>query len=98
LGFETPACQDQLGSRGTEFRHWGVRIIECSSVELKVWLWREEFTCVIVPLYLEYLIQCECYSSCVKIRCQETDSGCCNILTLIFVALNCKARRLAIAL
>jgi hypothetical protein len=28
----------ELGSRGTQLRNCGIRIIECSSVELKVWL------------------------------------------------------------
>jgi hypothetical protein len=32
-----------------------------------------------------------CYSSCVKIRCQETESGDCNRLrTLECVTVNCK--------
>jgi hypothetical protein len=28
----------EFGSRGVELRNSGIRIIECSSVELKVWL------------------------------------------------------------
>jgi hypothetical protein len=42
--------------------------------ELKVHLWRltvwfDDFMCAVVQWYLE----CDGYSSCVKIRCQETD-------------------------
>jgi hypothetical protein len=42
--------------------------------ELEVGLWRlnvwfEDCMCAVVQWYLE----CESYSSCVKIRCQETD-------------------------
>jgi hypothetical protein len=36
--------------------------------------------------YLECVIQWDCYSSCVRIRCQETASGDCNRMrTLVFV-------------
>jgi hypothetical protein len=36
--------------------------------------------------YLESVIQWDCYSSCVKVRCQETASGDCNRLrTLVCV-------------
>jgi hypothetical protein len=38
--------------------------------QLAVGLWREDFTCAV--------IQWDCYSSCVKIHCQETDSEECN--------------------
>jgi hypothetical protein len=55
--------------------------------------------CAIVPRYLERVIQRDCYSSCVNIHCQETDSGDCNRLkTLVGVTVNCKAWILAIAL
>jgi hypothetical protein len=37
----------------------------------------------------------ETYSSCVKIRCQETATGDCNRLRTLFAAVNCKVRRLA---
>jgi hypothetical protein len=51
------------------------------------------------PVILECVFQWDCYSSCVKIRCQETDSGDCNRLrTLVFAAVNCKVQRLAVAL
>jgi hypothetical protein len=60
-------------------------------VQLAVGLWIEDFTCTIVQWYMEYVIQWNCYSSCVKIRCQETDSGDCNIVrTLVCVSVNCK--------
>jgi hypothetical protein len=44
--------------------------------ELEVGLWRlnvffEDFMCAVVQWYLE----CDSYSSCVKIRCQKTDRG-----------------------
>jgi hypothetical protein len=32
----------KLENRGNELRNWGIRIIECSSVELKVRLWSED--------------------------------------------------------
>jgi hypothetical protein len=55
--------------------------------------------CAIVPRYLECVIQCDSYSSCVKIRCPGTDSGDCKKLrTLAFAAVNCKVRILAIEL
>jgi hypothetical protein len=58
-------------------------------VQLAVGLWREDFTCAVV-WYLECVIQGDCYSSCVKIRCQEADSGDCNRLrTLVCVTVNC---------
>jgi hypothetical protein len=50
-------------------------------VQLAVGPWREDFTCAV--------IQWDCYSSCVRIRCQETDSGDCNTLRiLVCVAVN----------
>jgi hypothetical protein len=49
-------------------------------------LWREDFV-----WYLECVIQWDCYSSCVKIRCQETASGDCNrLITLVCVSVICK--------
>jgi hypothetical protein len=75
--FEMPACQDvSLGAEksrdGIELRNCGIRVTECGSVEMKVWLWREDFTCALVSRYLECVIQWDCYSSCVKILCKET--------------------------
>jgi hypothetical protein len=93
--FETPACQ--VMNLGSEELNWGIRIIECSSVELKVWLWREDFTCAIVPRHMECVTQWDSCSSFVKIHCQETDSGDCNRLrTLVFAAVKCKVRRFAV--
>jgi hypothetical protein len=41
----------------------------------------------------------QCYSSCVKIRCQETDNGDSNGLrTLVFAAVTRELRGLAVAL
>jgi hypothetical protein len=91
LNFEAPSCQDT--SLGVEELNWGIRITEGSSVELKVWLWRKDFMCVIVPRYLK------CIISYVKIRRQETDNGISNRLrTLVCAAMNCKVRRIVIAL
>jgi hypothetical protein len=45
---------------------------ELVCAQLAVGLWREDFTCAV--------IQWDSYSSCVKIRCQETDSVDCNRL------------------
>jgi hypothetical protein len=60
------------------------------SWELKVRQWREDFTCAVVQWYLEWFS--ETVTSCVKIRCQETDSGDCNRLrTLVFAAVNYKS-------
>jgi hypothetical protein len=76
----------ELGSRKVESRNWGIRIIECSSVELKVWRRREDFTCAIVPRNLECVIQWDGYSPYVKFRYQETTSGECKRLrTLVCV-------------
>jgi hypothetical protein len=84
-----------------EQRNWSIRIIECSSVELKVWLWREDFmrAILVVPRYLECIMQWDCYSSCIRSCCQETGNGDCNRLrTLVGVTVNCKLWRLAVAL
>jgi hypothetical protein len=45
MSFETPACR--IWAR--EQRNRGIRITDCSSVEMKVWLWREDFTCAVAP-------------------------------------------------
>jgi hypothetical protein len=69
------------------------------SWKLKVRLWREDFMCAVLQSYLECVIQWDYYSSCVKIRCQETASGDCNRLrTLVGVTVNCKVWKSAIAL
>jgi hypothetical protein len=48
---------------------------------------------------LECVIQWDCYSSCVKIRRQERNGGDCSRLRrLVLAAVNCKLRRLAVAL
>jgi hypothetical protein len=47
----------------------------------RVHLWRENFM-----WYLEYVIQWDCYSSCVKIHCRETASGDCNTLRILVCA------------
>jgi hypothetical protein len=86
----------ELGTRGRELsRVSGVGSCQVTmessefSWELKVQQWKEDFTCVVVQWYLECVIQWDCYSSCVKIRCQETDSGDCNRLrTLVCAAVN----------
>jgi hypothetical protein len=50
---------------------WWSVINSCKSAAVKrrLYVW-----------YLEWVIQCDCYSSCAKIRCQETASGDCNRL------------------
>jgi hypothetical protein len=51
--------------------HRGKFIVEEES-EVDLWrlnVWVEDFMCAVVHLYLE----CNNYSSCVKIHCQETD-------------------------
>jgi hypothetical protein len=64
------------------------------SWELKVWLWREEFTWAVVQWYMECVIQWYCYSFCVQIRRQETDSEDCNRLRRsVLAAVKCKVRR-----
>jgi hypothetical protein len=51
-------------------------------VQLAVGLWREKFMCAVIQL--------ECCSSCIKIRCQETDGGDCNRLRILLcVTVNC---------
>jgi hypothetical protein len=82
------SCSCQMMEESSEF-----------SWELKVRQRREDFTYAIVQQYLECVIWWDCYSSCVKIRCQKTDSGDCNRLrTLVFEAMNWKVRRIAAAL
>jgi hypothetical protein len=61
----------ELGNGEIELRNWGVRFIERNSVQPAVGLWREGFMCAVVQWYLECVIQWDCYSSCVKIRCTE---------------------------
>jgi hypothetical protein len=57
------------------------------------------FIWAIVPRYFECVIQWDCYKSCFKICCQEADIGDRNRLrTLVVVPINCKVRRLAVAL
>jgi hypothetical protein len=86
-------------SLGAKELNWGITMIECSSVELKVCLWREDFMCAVVLWYLECVIQWDFHSSCVKIHCQEMGSGDCNRLrTLVLAAVNCKSWRLAVVL
>jgi hypothetical protein len=71
---EVPACQD--ARMGIELRNWGFGIIKCRSVQTwksasgRLSVWFEDFMCGVLQWYLE----CDIYSSCVKIRCQETDS------------------------
>jgi hypothetical protein len=57
LSFETPPCQDvSLGTEesrdGIELRNWGIRVIQCSSVELNIGLWRKDFMCAAVTMRL----------------------------------------------
>jgi hypothetical protein len=54
----------ELWSRGIELRH---QYYWVQFVQLTVGLRRKDFTCAVM--------QWECYSSCIKIRNQETDSG-----------------------
>jgi hypothetical protein len=82
-----------------ERRNWGSGASELFTAAQ--WRWRSgrEEMCAIIPWYLECVIQWGCCSSCVKIRCQETNSGNCNRLrTLVGVTVNCKVWRLAVAL
>jgi hypothetical protein len=54
-------------------------------------MWFEDFTCTAVTR--------DPYISCVKIRCQETDSEHYNRLrTLVGATVDCKLRKLAVAL
>jgi hypothetical protein len=91
LSYGTPARQDM--SLGAEEVNWG---IEASEVVSAVQLRLEgqpvkRRLSAIVSQYLERVIQSHCYSSCVKIRCQETDSGDCDSLrTLLSVTVNYK--------
>jgi hypothetical protein len=95
--FRDPGLQGyELGSRGVELRNWGTRIIECSWVQS--WKSGCEEKTLRYSTAIFGVKQWDCYSSCVKIRCQETESGDCNRLTLVFAAVNCKVRRLAVAL
>jgi hypothetical protein len=81
-----------------EQRNWGIRIIERDSVVLKVGLWSVDYMWA-VPRYLERIIQWGCYSSFVKILCQETAVGNCNRLrTLVGVIVNCRVLRSAVTL
>jgi hypothetical protein len=53
------------------------------AIWLRLRLWFENYKSAAVKVglyvwYLECVIQWDSYSSCVKIRCQETDSGCSN--------------------
>jgi hypothetical protein len=74
----------ELESRGIELRNWGIRTIYSSSVKLKVWLSREDFTCNMVPRYLGCVIQWDCHSSFVRMCCQETvNGGCKGLRTLV---------------
>jgi hypothetical protein len=99
LSFDASLRIYEIGSRGTELRNWGNRIIESSSVELKVWLWKEHFLYAVVQWYLACVIQWDCYSSCIKIRCQESASGACiELRTLMDVTVNCKLWKSTIAL
>jgi hypothetical protein len=55
--------------------------------------------CAVVPRYLECAVYWDCYSSSVKIRCQATDSeDCSRLRALVFEAVSCKVRRLAVVL
>jgi hypothetical protein len=47
---------------------------------LKVRQWREDIMGAVEQWCLEYVIQWDCYSSCVKARYQEATSGECNRL------------------
>jgi hypothetical protein len=57
----------RLGSRG-----------EMNASQLRVSSVREAVKRRLYMWYLEFVIQWDCYSSCVKIRCQETASWDCN--------------------
>jgi hypothetical protein len=72
LSFETPACQTMnLGVEELMHRNYWAQFRE-----LKVWLWKD-FICAAVQWYLACVIQWDCYSSCIKIRCQESANGTC---------------------
>jgi hypothetical protein len=74
------------------------QLVCCKSAQLIVRLWKEDYDVGVkwpriscksaqlkVRIYVWYLER-DCYSSCVKIRCQETISGDCNRLrTLVCV-------------
>jgi hypothetical protein len=54
----------------------------------------EDFMCAVVQSYLECGIHCDCYTSCVKIRCHVMASEDSNRLrTLVSVTVNCKVWR-----
>jgi hypothetical protein len=75
-------------SLGVEELDWRTEASELLSADQ--WSWKsgceEDFVCAVVQWYLEFVIQWNCYSNCVKIRCQETASGEYNTLrTLVYV-------------
>jgi hypothetical protein len=57
--------------------------VSCKKAQLKVRFWREDFMCAAVQWYMECVIQWDYYSSYIKIRCQETATGECNILRIL---------------
>jgi hypothetical protein len=89
LSFETPGCQNM--SLGAEKLNWGIRIIECSSVELVGWLWREDLACNFKTSCMLQL-QWDCYKSVARIRLVKTED------TYMRVTVNCKICRSVIAL
>jgi hypothetical protein len=75
LSFETPACQDM--SLGAEELNWGVEASEYwvqFSVVESMAVTRRLCVCY-RPTIFGVCNSGDCYSSCVKIRCHETDSG-----------------------
>jgi hypothetical protein len=62
----------QVGQFSVGDSHGKFVVEEELHVEVSLWrfsVWFEDFMCAVVQWYLE----CDSYSSCVKIRCQETD-------------------------
>jgi hypothetical protein len=94
LTFETPACQDMRF--GAEELNWGTEASEVLSAVQ--WSWKSgcEETTLCVLLYSDIWgvqLQWDCYSSCVKIRYQETTSGERNSLRrIVCVTVNCKVQ------
>jgi hypothetical protein len=67
---EVPKEEEKVKPSGTTQRvNWRLYVCcsNCAVWRLNVWI--EDFMCAVVQWYLEW----DSYSSCVKIRCQETD-------------------------
>jgi hypothetical protein len=63
----------ELGCWGVELRNLCIRILECSLVELKGWLWREDLACDLKTLCVLQL-QWDCYKSVSRIWLVKTEN------------------------